>query len=83
MDILNTRDECKDQMLVKDENGKIIGIDNTALSGRIKNNELLGRSMKLFTDKVESVNINHNHNYNFEKELEELANDDETTPEES
>jgi len=38
-------------MMLEGENGKYI--DNTALNGRNKANELLGKHLKLFTDKVE------------------------------
>jgi len=52
-DILETRDTCKELMISKDENGNPIGIDGAALTGRNKTNELLGKHLKLFTDKVE------------------------------
>lgn len=50
-DILDTRNTCKDNMMVEGEYG--VYIDNTALNGRNKANELLGKHLKLFTDKVE------------------------------
>ena len=59
-DILNTRETCKAHMLVETEYGE--KIDSAALNGRNKANELLGKHLKLFTDKVESVNVNHNLN---------------------
>lgn len=52
-DIEETRDLCAEYMLIKNENGDVIGIDNTALQGRIKSNDQLGKHKKLFTDKVE------------------------------
>lgn len=62
-DILDTRNTCKDNMMIQGENGEYI--DNTALNGRNKANELLGKHLKLFTDKVEveskgELNINFN-----------------------
>ena len=57
-DIIETRNACKEYMYVKDDKGNIVGIDNTALNGRSKNNELLGKYKKMFTDRVESVNVN-------------------------
>lgn len=50
-DILDTRDTCKANMMLEGEYGAYI--DNTALNGRNKANELLGKHLKLFTDKVE------------------------------
>ena len=50
-DILETRNTCKEHMLIQGEYG--MEIDNTALAGRNKTNELLGKHLKLFTDKVE------------------------------
>jgi phage terminase small subunit len=50
-DILETRNTCKNNMMLEGENGTYI--DNTALNGRNKANELLGKHLKLFTDKVE------------------------------
>lgn len=50
-DILETRNMCKEHMLLEGKNGTII--DTTALNGRNKANELLGKHLKLFTDRVE------------------------------
>ena len=58
-DILETRQTCKDNMLKTDSEGNQI-VDGAALNGRNKANELLGKHLKLFTDKVESVNANFN-----------------------
>ena len=58
--ILRTRDTCEQYLLTEGEYGK--EINNVALNGLTKNNELLGRHMKLFTDKVEhsgTVDLNH------------------------
>ena len=49
--ILRTRDTCEQYLLVEGEYGK--EINNVALNGLTKNNELLGKHMKLFTDKIE------------------------------
>ncbi len=49
--ILRTRDICEKYLLIEGEYGT--KIDNTALNGITKNNELLGKHKKLFTDKVE------------------------------
>ncbi len=50
-DILDTRDTCKNMMTITgDHGGKLFG---AALSGRNKANELLGKHLKLFTDKIE------------------------------
>jgi len=50
-DILETRNACKDMMILEGEFGEYI--DNTALSGRNKNNEMLAKHLKLLTDKIE------------------------------
>lgn len=50
-DILDTRLACEDNMLLKTEFG--VRLDSTAINGRNKANELLGKHLKLFTDKVE------------------------------
>jgi len=52
-DILDTRDTCKSNMLVQTEFGE--KLDTTAVNGRNKANELLGKHLKLFTDKVETT----------------------------
>ena len=62
-DILETRNTCKELMVVQGEYGE--EIDSTALAGRNKTNELLGKHLKLFTDKVETevkgeLNVNFN-----------------------
>ena len=49
--ILRTRDTCQQYLLIEGEYGP--EINNTALNGLTKNNELLGKHLKLFTDKVE------------------------------
>jgi phage terminase small subunit len=49
--IKRTRDLCEQYLLIETEYG--IKIDTTALNGITKNNELLGKHKKLFTDKVE------------------------------
>lgn len=51
-DILATRNTCKELMLTEDEYGNPV-LDKDALNGRNKTNELLGKHLKLFTDKVE------------------------------
>jgi len=50
-DILDTRDTCKAYMIVEGEFGD--KIDSAAINGRNKANELLGKHLKLFTDRVE------------------------------
>ena len=50
-DILDTRRACEENMLVGTEFGD--KLDSTAINGRNKANELLGKHLKLFTDKVE------------------------------
>jgi len=50
-DILDTRNTCKEHMVIQGEYGT--EIDSAALTGRNKTNELLGKHLKLFTDKVE------------------------------
>ena len=50
-DIVNTRDTCKAHMLIHTEFG--VKVDSAAINGRNKANELLGKHLKLFTDKVE------------------------------
>ena len=52
-DILDTRDRCKEYMVIEGRSGK--HIDKAAVNGRNKSNELLGRHLKLFTDKLEIV----------------------------
>ena len=50
-DILDTRETCKANMTVQgDYEGKLY---SASLAGRNKANELLGKHLKLFTDKVE------------------------------
>jgi phage terminase small subunit len=49
--ILRTRNLCEQYLLIETEYG--MKLDNTALNGITKNNELLGKHKKLFTDKVE------------------------------
>ena len=51
-DILDTRATCSANMAYIDNNGKR-RIDPAAVNGRNKTNELLGKHLKLFTDKVE------------------------------
>ena len=58
--ILRTRNTCEQYLLIETEYG--LKLDNTALNGLNKNNELLGRHKGLFVDKVEhsgTVDINH------------------------
>lgn len=55
-DILDTRNTCRDNMLRIDETGNQI-IDNTALNGRNKSNEMLARHLQLFNDKLD-INAN-------------------------
>lgn len=50
--ILRTRDICEQYLLIDGEFG--LEINSTALNGLAKNNELLGKHLKLFTDKVET-----------------------------
>jgi len=50
-DILDTRDTCKNNMMLMTEFG--MKLDTTAVNGRNKANELLGKHLKLFTDKIE------------------------------
>lgn len=50
-DILDTRDTCKANMMLQTEFG--MKLDTTAVNGRNKANELLGKHLKLFTDKIE------------------------------
>jgi len=50
-DILNTRQSCKDNMIILTEFGN--KIDSAAINGRNRANELLGKHLKLFTDKIE------------------------------
>ena len=73
-DILDTRQTCKDNMLSDTEFG--VKLDSAAVNGRNKANELIGKHLKLFTDKVESVNTNHNLNNDVsgmtEAELDEI-----------
>ena len=51
-DILDTRDRLKDTMAYMDDNGNE-RIDTQCANARLKANELLGKHLKLFTDKVE------------------------------
>lgn len=51
-DILETRKICSDNMMYTDSNDEY-RVDTAALNGRNKTNELLGKHLKLFTDKVE------------------------------
>ena len=46
-DIMETRDTCAKHMLVNGE------LDNTAVNGRIKSNDQLGKHLALFTEKIE------------------------------
>ena len=50
-DIIETRNTCKEYMLVEGEFGA--SVSSAAINGRNKSNELLGKHLKLFTDKVE------------------------------
>ena len=50
-DILDTRETCKANMLLETEFG--VKLDSAAVNGRNKANELIGRHLKLFTDKME------------------------------
>ena len=59
--IKKTRDICERLLVKTDEEGNE-SLDSVALNGVTKNNEQLGKHLKLFTDKVEhsgSVDINH------------------------
>ena len=57
-DILDTRETCKANMTIHgDYEGKLY---SASLVGRNKANELLGKHLKLFTDKVETINHNLN-----------------------
>ena len=49
--ILRTRNICEQYLLIQGEYGE--ELNSTALNGIIRNNELLGKHKKLFTDKVE------------------------------
>jgi len=51
--IANTIALCESQLALRDDKGEITGINKTALNGLTKNNELYGKHLKLFTDKVE------------------------------
>lgn len=51
-DILDTRVQCENNMTYWDAQGNK-RLDASAVNGRSKSNELLGRHIKLFTDKVE------------------------------
>lgn len=51
-DILDTRATCQGNMAYTDAQGER-RIDPAAVNGRNKTNELLGKHLKLFTDKVE------------------------------
>ena len=51
-DILEVRDICKRKTVTEDLQGDEY-IDKDALNGRLKANEMLGKHLKLFTDKVE------------------------------
>ena len=52
-DILDTRTTCAERMLKTDSDGNEV-IDGAAVNGRNKTNEMLGKHLKLFTDKVET-----------------------------
>ena len=51
-DLIDTRDTLRDVMVQKDDNGFNI-IDTSAVNGRIKANELLGKHLQLFVEKKE------------------------------
>lgn len=71
LDILDTRSTCKNNMLKTDNMGNDI-IDGAAVTGRNKANELLGKHLKLFTEKMEhSGTIEHKYADLSDDELEE------------
>ena len=51
-DLLETRDICASVMKQTDEEGTET-VDTAAVNGRIKSNELLGKHLRIFTDKIE------------------------------
>ena len=51
-DILDIRDLCKENSVIEDSDGNL-KVNRDAVNSRIKANELLGKHLKLFTDKVE------------------------------
>jgi hypothetical protein len=50
-DIMDTRDTCRDLMVRFTDDGE--RVDMAALNGRNKANELLGKHLRLFTEKME------------------------------
>jgi len=60
--ILDIRDTCAQKFDIKDTEGNVIGKSIYDINGALKSNELLGKHLKLFTDKVEhsgTVDLNH------------------------
>ena len=51
--ILDIRDTCAQKFDIKDTEGNVIGKSIYDINGALKSNELLGKHLKLFTDKVE------------------------------
>lgn len=51
--ILSTKAICNKVLEIEDDTGQLIGVDRTALNGIQKADEMLGKHLKLFTDKAE------------------------------
>jgi len=56
------REQLKEFVEFKDGSEEELGVWKFDSSGALKGLELYGKHLKLFTDKVESVNVNHNLN---------------------
>jgi len=51
--ILDIRDTCSQKFDITDKEGNVVGKSIYDINGALKSNELLGKHLKLFTDKVE------------------------------
>lgn len=69
--ILKIREVCMQPMTMTSKTtGETIGETILDTNGALKANEMLGKTLKMFIDKVEANNVNVN--YNYESELAEL-----------
>lgn len=54
LSILDIRDTCATKIELRDKEGELLGYEGLVdINGALKANELLGKHLKLFTDKVE------------------------------
>jgi len=79
--ILEIRETCTAKVELVSKTGDILGETIVDVNGALKANEMLGKHLKLFTDRVESTNHNFNKEMT-EEEAEEILKSANIDPEE-